>query len=123
VRVAKSESCETTFDRDLYGLEALEPVLERLGGRLCERLRDQGRSGRTIGIKVRFADFSTVTRARTIAAPVNDDATVLAVTRELLRELRPRQPVRLLGIRVAGLDEGRRAPPAAPSEDQLELSL
>jgi DNA polymerase IV len=123
VRVAKSESCETTFDTDLLGLEALEPVLECLGARLCDGLRKQERSGRTIGIKVRFADFSTVTRARTIDAPVNDPETVLGVARELLRELDPRRPVRLLGVRVAGLDEGRRAAPAAPPKDQLELSL
>jgi DNA polymerase-4 len=123
VRVAKSESCETTFDTDLHGLDALEPVLERLGTRLCDGLREQGRSGRTIGIKVRFADFSTVTRARTVAAPVNDPETVLGVARDLLRELDPRRPVRLLGVRVAGLDEGRRPAPAAPWRDQLELQL
>jgi DNA polymerase-4 len=123
VRVAKSESCETTFDTDLRGLEELEPELERLGTRLCERLERQQRAGRTVAIKVRFADFSTVTRARTIDAPVNDAATVLAVAGELLRELGPRSPVRLLGVRVAGLDEGRRAVPAAPSADQLELAL
>ena len=123
MRVAKSESSETTFDTDLFGLEALEPVLERLATGLCEGLRRQERSGRTIGIKVRFADFSTVTRARTIDAPVNDCDTVLGVARDLLRELGPRRPVRLLGVRVAGLDEGRRAAPAAPSRDQLELSF
>ena len=122
-RVAKSESSETTFDRDLRGLPALEAELERLGLHLCERLRQQGRSGRTIGIKVRFADFSTVTRARTIDVPVNDDATVLTVATGLLRELQPARPVRLLGVRVAGLDEGRRAAPATPAKHQLELSL
>jgi DNA polymerase-4 len=132
-RVAKSESCETTFDHDLHGLDALEPVLARLGERLCERLGRQDRSGRTIGIKVRFADFTTVTRARTIDHPVNGRDEVLAVAGELLRALLgepsghthrgdPRRPVRLLGVRVAGLDEERRAAPAAPA-DQLELSL
>ena len=72
VRVAKSESRETTFDHDLHGLAALEPVLERLGAQLCETLQRQEASGRTIGIKVRFSDFSTVTRARSLEAPVND---------------------------------------------------
>src|SRR3954454_25042333 len=121
VRVAKSESRETTFDRDLVGLEALEPVLDRLGEELCETLARQGHSGRTIGIKVRFADFRTVTRARTIAEPACDADTVLRVARELLRELAPRPPGRLLGVRVAGLDEeGRRHVDAAP-RDQLSL--
>jgi DNA polymerase-4 len=123
VRVAKSESRETTFDSDLVGLEALEPVLDRLGGELCETLGGQGRRGRTIGIKVRFADFRTVTRARTIDEPASDPDTVLGIARELLRELDPPQPVRLLGVRVAGLDEeGRRHTDAAP-RDQLSLSL
>jgi DNA polymerase IV len=123
VRVAKSESCETTFDVDLRGLEALEPELERLGEKLCEGLAKQRRAGRTIGIKVKFSDFSTVTRARTIDRAVNDPETILPIARELLRELDPQRPIRLLGVRVAGLDEGRRAASAAPSKDQLELSL
>jgi DNA polymerase IV len=124
VRVAKSESRETTFDRDLNGVEALEPVLERLGGQLCDTLAGQEHRGPTIGIKVRFADFRTVTRARTLPESVNDPETVLRVARELLRELDPRQPVRLLGVRVAGLDkaEGRRHEDAAP-RDQLRLGV
>jgi DNA polymerase IV len=123
VRVAKSESCETTFDTDLRGLDVLEPELQRLGERLCEGLKKQRRAGRTIGIKVKFADFSTVTRARTVDGPVNDPGVVLPIARELLRELDPQRPIRLLGVRVAGLDEGKRASPTAPSKDQLELSL
>jgi len=120
VRVAKSESRETTFDRDLRGLPQLEPVLERLTGELCETLARAERRGRTIGIKVRFDDFSTVTRARSLDAAVNDSRTVGTVALELLRRLDPRRPVRLLGVRVAGLDEGlARSLP----DDQLSLSL
>ena len=66
VRVRKSESRETTFDRDLSGLAELEPVLERLATQLCDDLARNGRRGRTIGIKVRLDDFSTLTRARTL---------------------------------------------------------
>ena len=114
VRVAKSESRETTFDRDLRGLEALEPVLERLAAQLCETLAKQDRRGRTIGIKVRLDDFSTHTRARTREEATNDVAVVTDCARQLLREFDPPRPVRLLGVRVAGLDEepGRRRPPA-----------
>lgn len=120
VRVAKSESRETTFDRDLNGLPQLEPVLERLTGELCETLARERRRGRTIGIKVRFDDFTTVTRARSLDAAVNDVETVGTVALELLRRLDPGRPVRLLGVRVAGLDE-ESAP--AVTEDQLSLSL
>ncbi|HEU0023720.1 MAG TPA: DNA polymerase IV [Thermoleophilaceae bacterium] len=121
-RVAKSESRETTFDRDLRGLPELEPVLERLTRELCSTLGRQERRGRTIGIKVRFADFTTVTRARTLDAPAGELETVWPVACELLRQLAPTPPVRLLGVRVAGLDDERRDAPAAP-DDQLSLSL
>ena len=123
VRVAKSESRETTFDRDLRGLDALVPVLERLSGELCETLAREERRGRTIGIKVRFDDFSTVTRARSLTEPTNEPATVRGVAGELLRTLDPQRPVRLLGVRVAGLDEEGRAAVAPVPPGQLELSL
>jgi DNA polymerase IV len=120
VRIAKSESRETTFDRDLHGLAQLEPVLERLTGELCDTLAREDRRGRTIGIKVRFDDFSTVTRARSLDAPVNDSRTVGTVALELLRRLDPSRPVRLLGVRVAGLDVHVAH---AVTDDQLSLSL
>jgi DNA polymerase IV len=122
VRVAKSESRETTFDRDLRGLGQLEPVLERLSAELCETLSRGERKGRTIGIKLRYDDFTTLTRALTVDVAVNDPDTVGAVARELLRRLDPQRPVRLLGVRVAGLDE-REPAGAAVSADQLSLSL
>ncbi len=117
-RVRKSESRETTFDRDLRGLGELRPVLERLSEQLCADLGRHERRGRTVGIKVRLDDFSTHTRARSLLLPVNDLDTVRRVAGELLSELDPPRPVRLLGVRVAGLDE----PAPAPS-DQMELSL
>jgi DNA polymerase-4 len=122
VRVAKSESRETTFDHDLRGLSELEPVLERLSAELCETLTREERRGRTIGIKLRYADFTTLTRARTLDVAVNDCATVSGVALELLRRLDPRRPVRLLGVRVAGLDEREPLRSAVPAE-QMSLSL
>src|SRR4051794_13256247 len=122
VRVAKSESRETTFDRDLVGVDALQPVLDRLTAQLCETLARQRSSGRTIGIKVRLDDFSTHTRARTIAEPTNDEELVRPVASELLREFDPPRPVRLLGVRVAGLDENGR-PAALSAAGQLELAF
>jgi DNA polymerase-4 len=95
-------------------------VLERLTDELCETLEREERRGRTIGIKVRFDDFSTVTRARSLDTAVNDTRTVRTVALELLRRLDPRRPVRLLGVRVAGLDEDARL---GVSDDQLSLSL
>ena len=121
VRVAKSESRETTFDYDLRGLEALTPVLERLADELCATLGREERRGPTVGIKVRLDDFSTHTRARTLDAPTNDRAVVTGVALELLREFDPPRPVRLLGVRVAGLD--RAAEAGRPRHDQMALAV
>jgi DNA polymerase-4 len=124
VRTPKSESRETTFPHDLRGVDALLPILERLTNELCETLQGHERAGRTIGIKVRLDDFSTHTRARTLAEPANDAATVSSTAAELLREFDPPGPVRLIGVRVAGLDEGDRprADEGAPTP-QLALGL
>ena len=70
---------------------------------------------------MRYDDFSTVTRARSLAAPINELDAVWGVALDLLRRLEPPRPVRLIGVRVAGLDEAEAA--FAPPADQLELSL
>ena len=121
-RVAKSESRETTFDRDVSGVDALLPTLERLSAELCRTLEGHGRAGRTISIKIRLADFSTHTRSRTLREPTGHIAVVRRVAEELLRDFDPARPVRLLGVRVAGLDEAAE-PPEGERPDQLELSL
>jgi DNA polymerase IV len=118
---AKSRSNETTFDTDIAELAELERVLEHLAGQLCEGLQRKRVRGRTIGIKVRLDDWTTVTRARTLSAPVNDTATITGVAMELLRAYDPPRPVRLLGVRVAAFEDGEaEAPPAGP---QLAMPL
>jgi DNA polymerase-4 len=113
-----SESCETTFDFDISDAAELEGVLERLVERLCSGLAKQRRAGRTIGIKVRLDDFSTHTRARTLAEPVGSADRVGPVALDLLRRFAAPRPVRLLGVRVAGL-----VPASAAAEQQLTLSV
>jgi DNA polymerase-4 len=120
VRIAVSESRETTFDADIADPVRLEAILADLATQLCERLAAQERRGRTIAIKVRLDDFETVTRARTIAAPTNDAATVAGVAVTLLREYAPARPVRLLGVRVASFE---RAMTDGPTDEQLALPL
>jgi DNA polymerase IV len=119
-RVAVSESRETTFDRDLADPLELEGRLTTLARELCVRLAKQDRRGRNIAIKVRLDDWTTVTRARTIAAPTNDPGVVGGVALELLREYAPARPVRLLGVRVAAFDHGDE--PAVPA-NQLVLEV
>jgi DNA polymerase-4 len=103
VREAVSESRETTFDSDVAVPAELERVLRTLADELCAGLARHGRRGRTIGIKVRLDDWKTITRARTLPEPTNDTAVVSEIAVQLLREYAPPRPVRLVGVRVAGL--------------------
>jgi DNA polymerase-4 len=115
-RKVVSESRELTFDEDVRDPERLEAILGQLVERLCAGLVAQQRRGRTIGIKVRLDDFTTHTRARTLAEAVGSSDRVGPIALELLRRFAPWRPVRLLGVRVAGLELGD---PAA--EQQLTL--
>jgi DNA polymerase-4 len=102
-RKVVSESRERTFDEDIRDAVILREELQRMSDELCASLLAHGRRGRTIGIKVRLDDFSTVTRAHSVAEPTCDGELVTAVALRLLQEYAPARPVRLLGVRVAGL--------------------
>jgi DNA polymerase-4 len=120
---AKSVSTERTFDEDIASPEELEDVLRRLSRELCEGLQGRGRRGRTIAIKVRLADWTTVTRARTVESPTNEIALVTETALELLRAYAPAQPVRLLGVRLAGFDDLEPDRPPAPTAPVGQLAL
>lgn len=124
-RKVVSESRERTFDEDVRDLAQLRDWLRKMTAELCASLIANGRRGRTIGIKVRLDDFSTVTRAHTLSEPTSDTEQVTRVALALLDDYAPSRPVRLLGVRVAGLGAAgsqtgaRRAEPAG----QLELPV
>lgn len=102
-RKVVSESRERTFDHDIHDPARLREALTQMAVELCESLVAHDNHGRTIGIKVRLDDFSTATRARTLATPTCDAEQVKQVALALLDEYAPPRPVRLLGVRVAGL--------------------
>jgi DNA polymerase IV len=106
-RTAKSRSVETTFDRDVSDPAELEAVLRRQSHDLAGTLQRRGWSGRTIAIKVRLDDFTTLTRAHTLPDPTSDPETISEVSAGLLRANPPARPVRLLGVRVGGFDAAR----------------
>jgi DNA polymerase IV len=113
-----SESREVTFDYDISDQGKLEEVLDELVRGLCGALAKQRRCGRTIGIKIRLDDFSTHTRARTLADAVSSADRVGPVALDLLRRFAPPRPVRLLGVRVAGLELAEGA-----ADQQLTLAI
>lgn len=104
VREAVSESREQTFDTDIADPARQETLMRELAAELAGRVQRAGTRGRTIGIKVRLDDFTTVTRARTLPVATDDGTAIADVAVELLREYAPARPVRLLGVRLAGLD-------------------
>jgi DNA polymerase IV len=107
-RKVASESRERTFDEDIRDPEVLREHLTKMSGELCASLLTHGRRGRTIGIKVRLDDWTTVTRAHSVTQPTSDCELVTAVALRLLQEYAPARPVRLLGVRVAGLSSSPR---------------
>jgi DNA polymerase IV len=110
-RKVVSESRERTFDSDIGDPAQMREHISLMAEELCAGLAAHERRGRTIGIKIRLDDFTTVTRAHTVAEPTCEAELVSAVALRLLSEYSPPRPVRLLGVRVAGLNLE-----AAPSE-------
>jgi DNA polymerase-4 len=119
-RKVVSESRERTFDSDVSDATQMREQLSLMAEELCAGLAAHGRRGRTIGIKVRLDDWTTVTRAHTVAEPTCDVELVGAVALRLLREYAPARPVRLLGVRVAGLSSA--ASPTSTDGDEPQGS-
>ena len=112
-RDAKSISREETFPRDLSDRKALEEILFTLVEDVCSTLRSNGWKARTVTLKLRYADFRTITHAATIE-PTNEDPIVLRAVRTLLSQAYTRRmPLRLVGVRLSNFEEQR----------QLDLEL
>ncbi|MFI6125177.1 DNA polymerase IV [Streptomyces sp. NPDC051064] len=102
-RDAKSVSVEDTFDVDLHDRVRVRTEVERLADRCVQRLRGAGRSGRTVVLKVRRYDFSTLTRSETLRGPTDDPTVVREAAARLLEAVDTTGGVRLLGVGVTGL--------------------
>ncbi|WP_392668845.1 DNA polymerase IV [Streptomyces sp. LN785] len=102
-RDAKSVSVEDTFDTDLHDRVRVRTEVERLADRCVRRLRAAERSGRTVVLKVRRYDFSTLTRSETLRGPTDDPTVVREAAARLLEGVDTTGGVRLLGVGVTGL--------------------
>jgi DNA polymerase-4 len=101
---AKSMSQETTFARDVRDDKVLERTLRQLAGDVAVYLRKANLAGATIRLKLRWPDFTTLTRQTTLAQRTDDEVIIVAAALELLHAVRkPGQAVRLIGIGVSGL--------------------
>ncbi|MGW5774381.1 DNA polymerase IV [Streptomyces longwoodensis] len=102
-RETKSVSVEDTYDVDIHDRLRVGLEVQRLADRCVRRLRGAGLSGRTIVLKVRRYDFSTLTRSETLRGPTDDPAVVREAAARLLDSVDTTGGVRLLGVGVSGL--------------------
>lgn len=102
----RSISQENTFERDLHGLDVLEKYLDEMSVGVATELGREGYRARTVVLKLRYADFTTITRQTTLRAPTADEATIVKCVRELLQTHWERgRAVRLIGVGVHNLIE------------------
>ncbi len=103
-RERKSIGAETTFEHDRQGVDELDVTLVELSEQVYQRLTRAGSLARCVTVKLRFADFRTITRSHTLEQPLHDLDELVATARVLAFETpRPDEPVRLIGVTLAQL--------------------
>ena len=104
-REQKSISKETTFGEDVTSHEVIKNTLFELSGKICQTMRNHGRIASTINVKLRYSDFQTLTRSRTIK-PTDDDKIVFDIAWQLLSKAQTRRiAVRLIGVGLTNFSE------------------
>jgi DNA polymerase-4 len=106
-REEKSISHEETFVTDIADRARLRQELLELVEKVGQRLRQADRQARTVQIKLRFADFRTITRQQSLPRPTSSDRTLVAAALELFSRQDLPQPIRLIGFGVFGLEDPR----------------
>lgn len=100
---AQSMGHEFTLLKDLGDNDVLEGLLVRLADQVARRMRKESYRGRVVVLKLRYADYDTVLRQRTLPSFTDDERVIHTVVRRLFRENRDRRAVRLLGVSMAGM--------------------
>jgi DNA polymerase IV len=118
-RLRKSVGAENTFPADLFTYEAARDALQEIADKVWRYCERSGIRGRTVTLKVKFANFKQITRSRTAQAPVETRSDLDRLSRELLEPIFPvARGIRLLGVSLSSLEAQE-----APAKDQLNLSL
>ena len=116
-RVRKSVGAETTFVADLSEFAAMVAELQPLVDKVWRHCEDKGARGRTVTLKVKFADFELISRSRTLPGAIAGDRELQSVSVELLKALFPMpKAVRLLGVSISGFERPKEA-------EQISLAL
>ncbi len=104
-RATKSVGHEQTFAVDLHGAHDIDREIVRMSDAVATRLRAHRLSGRTVTVKVRFGDFSTITRSTTLPTAIDAGPVIVGAARALLAQVDCGQGVRLLGVSLSNLAE------------------
>ncbi len=100
----KSISAERTFEEDIADRKIVHKTMDLLSDEVANVLKNEGYLFRTVGLKVRFADFDTLTRAKTLKDHTNSKQVLITRCRELFKDLeKDGRRIRLVGVRVSGL--------------------
>jgi DNA polymerase IV len=122
----KQVSREKTFESDMHpraDRAALTPAFTELCTRVAQDLQRKGYVGKTVGVKVRYTGFMTVTRDYTLDEFTDDAAAIRRAAGECLKRVPLTRRIRLLGVRVSGLVQKALAPPPAPKQQDLFVSV
>jgi DNA polymerase-4 len=115
-RDAKSASSENTFDKDLTDAVEIRSAVDEMARGVVKWLGKKDRVARTVTLKVRYSDFTTITRSQTLATPTADEETIAAQAVALLERTEAgARPVRLLGVGVHNFSQPGEEPPGRPS--------
>lgn len=123
----KSISEETTFPEDVYDWGTAFAVVQGLSEGVGYRLRSGRITARTITLKLRFGDFRTITRSKTLTEAVDGDYHIYRVVKELFERHCGKPPWRLIGVKVSGFERGKQLsiltpPPREEKERSLLLA-
>jgi len=121
-RETKSIGAEDTFPYDLTDIEEMYAELDKIAQTVCKRLENYEMKGRTVTLKIKYADFKQITRNRSFTQPINDLATVLQTAKDLLLATEPEgKRIRLLGITLSNFGEVIARPKKDDPTNQLFL--
>ena len=118
-RATKSVSAEITFDTDISDPATLASHLWRLSERVADRLREKGHEGKTVTLKVKTAQFKTITRSQTLPVDIRSAETLYQAAHPMLYKLADGTPYRLLGVGLDVIDQRNAASSEATAQQAL----
>jgi len=121
---AKSISEETTFPQDIYDNDTIKAVIMELAAGVGYRLRRSNLLSRTITLKLRYSNFQTITRSKTLPDPIDSDSKIYKSASQLFSRHKGKPPWRLIGLQASTLEKGRQLSLLQPSAiEEKEIIL